>query len=186
MSAKQGLVDGFLEQDYDSIFFLNTELQWRAEDFIKVAKSEHLVTAAVTSSPLMSDSTHFNVNLKDIRSVPVLANSVKFDFINIDKSVFTSLQEIVKTVSLPDKDGTYVQAPIYFADLMDDYGLKDEEYAFAEYLEKAKIDIVIDPSVILVSHILSPQVHLLGEAITKQLVAEGFAEVNGDTAPTNS
>jgi hypothetical protein len=182
-SAKQQVVDGFLERDYDSILFLNTSLQWRAEDFIKVAKSEHLVTAAVTASPFMSDSINYNVSIKDINASPLLANSVKFDFINIDKTVFTTLQDTVTTVSLQDQDGTFVQTPIYFADTLGDYGMKDEEYAFAEYLEKAKIDIVIDPSIILLTHILSPQASELGKSITQQLVSKGYEEIYGDTAP---
>jgi hypothetical protein len=182
-AAKQRAVDGFLEEDFDSIFFLNTSLQWLAEDFVKVAKSDHLITAAVTASPMMSDSINYNVNLKDIKAMPLLANSVKFDFINIDKAVFTALQDIVTNVSLQDRDGTFVQTPIYFADTLGDYGLKDEEYSFAEYLEKAKIDIVIDASVILFTHILSPHVSEFGKTITQQLVSEGFQEVYGDTAP---
>ena len=182
-SAKQQVVDGFLERDFDSIFFLNTALQWQPEDFIKVVKSEYLVTAAVTASPMMSESINYNVSLKDISAMPLLANSVKFDFINIDKTVFTTLQDVVTTVSLQDHDGTFVQTPIYFADTLGDYGLKDEEYAFAEYLEKAKIDIVIDASVILLTHVLSPHVSELGKTITQQIVAQGYQEIYGDTAP---
>lgn len=184
-SAKQQVVSDFLERDYDSIFFLNPSLQWRAEDFIKTVTSEHPVVAAVTSSPISAAGIHFNVSLKSMDTMPVLANSVKFDFINIDKSVFTSLQNIVKTISLPDKDGTFVQTPVYFADQLDDYGIKDEEYAFAEYLEKAGIDIVIDPSIILFTHILSPHASALGEAITRQLAADGFKEVAEDTPNKN-
>jgi hypothetical protein len=185
VSAKQNLIEGFLERDFDSIFFISPNLQWVPKDLFKLINSEYMVHAVPTVSAFNGPTSSFNVIVKDASEKELTATSIKFDFISIDKKVFTLIEDIVPSISLEDKEGTLSQIPVYFATTLDDYAITDEEDNFAKYLEKAGIDIHLDSETTLFSHYVTPHISQFGASVRSQFIREGFEQFYDPTAVEN-
>ena len=148
---------------------------FRSKDFISLIKSEELVLAGVTRQ-IFSKAESYNVLVKEANPDKVTAKSVSFDFIKIDKEVFKKLESVVPIISRVEKDNIFDQHPIFFASTLEDHGVLDDEANFALLLEKANIDIKIDPTISLVTHYPLPMVSRFGQHIRTDFVERGFKD----------
>lgn len=139
--ARNYLAQLFLESDFDSIFYIDSDMVWTPELFNTIASSEFPVFSGIAR--LKKEGAPFN-----FRELPgeqpkdnlLKVESIGCAFIKIDRVAFKSLMKKTYTIN-KNKYFSFFE----YSNLKDEF--VGEDITFSRKLRKAGYDIMVDLSV---------------------------------------
>jgi hypothetical protein len=133
----------------DGIFFVNPNLAWVPQDFLKLANynGDNIISGAYVDSFEMHES--YSISLEDMtdpegpEEYPI-AKSISMGFVYIPKKVLQGLTQFVDRLGDEDSDDKFY---VFFKETIKEGLLQPEDSYFCDTVKSSGFNILVDPTV---------------------------------------